>query len=250
MNLTDLRDIVLDFPPRSTVAHEGWLRTGGFLAAGGALTALGRWMQRRPKSRRYLNIGRLVRLSGQGILGLGAFSVLFYRDPERFPLGSDPDFVYAPADGKITEITYDVDEPKFVGGPAIRIIIASGLLDSHIQRTPVHGQVRYVFKEDDQANYLGIASQGIEAERRVLVVQQHKPALLRFPQWLSDNTPGLLRVQAGAKLELCQKIGLAGFGQPTEVALYLPQKPSLEILCTVGQHVQAGMTVLGRFKVI
>lgn len=250
MNLKDLKDMVLDFPPRSTVAREGWARTGGFLATGGVLTLLGRRMQRKPKSRTYWRFGQLFRFSGQSILGLGLFSVLFYRDPERFPLGSDPDFVYSPADGKITTIERDVNEPKFVSGPAIRITIASGLLDSHIQRAPVHGQVRYVFKEGDQANYLGIASQGIEAERRVLVAQQTKPSALRFPQWMSDNTPGLFRVQAGTKVELCDKIGLAGFGQPTQVALYLPQNLEVDLLCNEGQHVQAGMTVIARFRVV
>jgi len=69
-----------------------------------------------------------------------------------------------------------------------------------------------------------------------------------LPGLLADVAPGSIWVGAGNQLEIAQKIGLAGFGQPTLLSLYLPAESSLDLVCKEGQHTQAGMTVLGRFN--
>jgi hypothetical protein len=127
------------------------------------------------------------------------------------------------------------------------------MLDVHIQRTPVPGQVHYLFNENEagknRTNYLGIISNRTDGEHRVLVVQEiNQASPFRLPKPLADNTPGSLRVWAGNKLELAQRIGVAGFGQATLVSLYLSESLPFDILCQTGQPAEAGTTVLGRFK--
>ncbi|MEI6046354.1 MAG: phosphatidylserine decarboxylase [Chloroflexota bacterium] len=248
MKLNDLQDLVIDLTPRPRVAREGWSRTAGYLVGGGLSSLIG---QRLKKSAGNRKLGSLFSLGGRLLLGFSLFSGFSYRDPERDPLGSDPHFIYAPADGKIVEIARNVAEPKFIGGPACRITIATNLLEVHIQRSPIRGQVHYLFKEHgtSKANYLGLISSGTGSEHRVLVVQQiNQASLFRLPKPLAENSSGSQQVWVGNKLELAQQIGLAGFGQATLVSLYLPESPALDLVCKTGQHSEAGTTVVGRFK--
>jgi phosphatidylserine decarboxylase len=253
--LKDLSDFVVDAGPRLGLAQEGWGRTAVFLAAGGIIAQLGQRLEKQAKNGPGRGAGVLLDLGGRALLGLGLFTAFLYRDPERDPVGTDPDFVYAPADGKIVELEQNVTEPRFINGPAHRITIASYLWNVHIQRAPVAGQVRYVYYESGEgkepAHYLGIISVGAQSERRVLLVQQpDRVARFRLPEALVENAPGTLRIAAGDRIEVSEKIGLTGFGQPALISLYLPATSEVDILCSNGQPTQAGMTVLARFKPI
>ncbi len=253
MKVAELSEVVSDFVPRTSLAQEGLPRTIGFMAAGQTARLMQLKLKRGGKLQ--AGLGSVFGLAGRFLTGLGIFSSFFYRDPERDPLANDINFFYAPADGKIIEIAKEVYEPKYIGALAHKITIASHLLDVHIQRAPVPGVVRYVFCDNSQpqapANYLGIALLGDDSKGRILLVQQNNPkSIFRLPAPLADKVPGSLRVWAGNRVELAQKIGLAGFGQPSLVSLYLPAQIPLDILCQEGQQVQAGMTVLGRLKLI
>ncbi len=255
MRLKDLGDFVGDAGPRLGLAQEGWGRIAAFLATGGIIAQLGQRLGKQAKNGLGRTAGAALDLGGRTLLGFGLFTTFLYRDPERDPVGTDPNFVYAPADGKIVGLEHNITEPRFISGPAHRITIASNLLNVHIQRAPVSGQVRYVYYESgegkDPTHYVGITSTGEEGERRVLLAQQLNPASkFRLPPRLAESSPGKLRIAAGDNIQLSEKIGLAGFGQPTLVSLYLPAIPSLDILCSNEQHTQAGMTVLARFKPI
>ncbi|MFV9507003.1 MAG: phosphatidylserine decarboxylase [Oscillochloridaceae bacterium umkhey_bin13] len=88
--------------PRLPIAPEGWPFLGPSLALS-LLVA--------PSSRRLALLG----------LGLSAAFATFFRDPVR-PLPTEPDLLYAPADGRILHVE-PVDEPLFIAGPAWRIAI-------------------------------------------------------------------------------------------------------------------------------
>jgi phosphatidylserine decarboxylase len=253
MNINEIGEIVSDLTPRPKIAREGWLRTAAFLTTGGIVTTVGQQLKKGSGAGK--TIGRLLDVGGRTIVGLGFFSLLSYRDPERGAFGSDPDYVYAPTDGKVIEVNRNTEETKFIKGPAYKITIANHLLNVHVQRAPLAGLVRYVFCETEaskrEANYLGIVAEQDERERRVLIVQEFNPTNpFRLPQPLGEKAPGSVEVWAGNRVEIAQKIGVAGFGQPTLVSIYLPADFVIDLLCKEGQRVQAGMTVLARFRTI
>ena len=81
-------------------------------------------------------------LVGLLLMGAGAFSLYFFRDPEPDPeLVRRPDVILSPAQGKVTEIC-KVDGEGYGKGQVIRIFLS--VLDVHTQRAPVSGKIKQV----------------------------------------------------------------------------------------------------------
>ncbi len=82
-------------------------------------------------------------------LALWAFSLSFFRDPERTPPEGETNLV-SPADGKVTDVD-EVEAPPFLGGPeakAIRVGIFLSVFNVHVNRAPVAGIVRHLEHKD------------------------------------------------------------------------------------------------------
>jgi len=76
------------------------------------------------------------------LTALFALLLYFFRDPERTaPAGEG--LLLAPADGRVVEVE-QVHEPRFLEGEALKISIFMSLLDVHVNRTPIEGQVTMV----------------------------------------------------------------------------------------------------------
>lgn len=173
-----------------------------------------------------------------GLLGGGIY---FFRDPERALPSSSPEFIFAPADGRITAINM-VDEPHFIQGPARRVSIFLSLFDVHVQRVPYRGQVRLLryqsgnfapaFLKDTDDNESNLI--GLQTARGPLAIKQIAGILARrIVCW----------VQVGDEVGTGQRLGLIKFG--SRVELLLP--PEVEVLATVGQQVYGGQTILARW---
>ena len=74
-------------------------------------------------------------------LALTSFVSYFFRDPER-AVADEAQYLYAPADGRVMFVE-EVQETRFIKGPAIRIAIFLSIFNVHINRSPVTGLVRY-----------------------------------------------------------------------------------------------------------
>ena len=223
-------EMVESLIPRPTIAREGWLRSGVLLGAG----LLARGLSNR--------LGWL-RSVGNLLTGLGFLTAFAYRDPERDPVGQSADFIYAPVDGTVLSVTEVADEPRFIGGPAYKVEIASHILDVPVLRTPMPGRVQYMNCPPGQA----AGSLGLEIAGGAHLLLDYRPDLqtrLRLPALLSDS--GFMpRIQAGQTLATIATIGLRGFGVPLLTTLYFPVE-GFYILSHTGLHVQAGMTIIGR----
>jgi phosphatidylserine decarboxylase len=165
----------------------------------------------------------------------------FFRDPERIPVSASPDWILAPADGKVTDIGL-VQEPHFFKGPARRVTIFLSLFDVHVQRCSYQGLVSFrryqpgrfapafLKKADDnEANLVGISTpHGPIAIRQVTGVLARR--VVCWPQ-------------VGDRLSTGQRLGLIKFG--SRVDLLLP--PQVELLAHVGQQVYGGQTIIARW---
>ncbi len=172
-------------------------------------------------------------------LGLTAFVVFFFRDPER-EVPTDPGLVVSPADGTVLRVD-SVDEP-FVGGPAVRVSIFLSVFNVHVNRSPITGTVLFqtyrqgkmlpAFRDHaselNERNTLGIEGQGIR-----VVVHQITGMLARRI---------VCRVGPGDRLRRGQRFGLIKLGSCTE--LILPA--GVELRVQPGQKVAGGRTVIAR----
>jgi phosphatidylserine decarboxylase len=176
-----------------------------------------------------------------GLIG-AAFFTYFFRDPER-PIPQEPGVVISPADGKVIALD-EVQEEKFLGRPAKRVSIFMNVFDVHVNRAPVAGRVAASNHRDgcykvawhpcaDQVNEQQATLLEAEAGRRVLVVQI---AGLLARRIISFVTPGQTLARG-------ERLGMICFG--SRVDLYLPL--DTEFLVQVGDKVQAGSTILGRW---
>lgn len=232
-----------DFTPRLKIAKEGWGQFGSL--AGNALlntvllrTVLKEKAENKSQLRLWL---RSVTASSAGFCaGYALATAFFYRDPERFGLGPDADYLYSPADGKVTSIK-EVVEPHFLNGPATQITIASNFLNVHLQRSPYSGRIAYIWKETGKTsvNYVGIQD---STGHKLLLAQTSR----RFGN--IQPKPSGLRLTAGQMIEQSDKIGVATFGMSSEVSLYIPATTNLQIMVQIGQQVKAAMTVVGKIS--
>ncbi len=206
------------------------------------------WQTARPYVLAPLALGTALLLAGRwrsGLAGLGVAgaSLLFFRDPER-ALEPDPDVVYAPADGFITDVE-EAHEAWIPGGEALRISTFLSIHNVHVNRSPVEGSVtkmeevagRFVpaflggAKEENHQNRIAIDG----PRGRAVVVQIAGMVARRISRW----------VETGESVSAGQRIGLIHFGSRTDVLL---PAGSAEPLVSTGDRVRAGKTPLARYR--
>lgn len=168
------------------------------------------------------------------------FLFYFLRDPERQPPAGDGLFV-APADGRVVTVQ-QTEEPIFLQGPAIQISIFMSLLDVHVNRAPIAGEVafreyrpgrflpayRHEASYENESSLLGL----VTGETRILIKQVAGILARRIVCWPS----------VGQWLTRGQRFGLIKLG--SRVDLFLP--PDVEVLVALDEKVRAGETILAR----
>ena len=206
---------------RSPIHPEGFFMAGFF--------AMGAFLLR-----------RFSRWAGWLSAGMAAFTLYFFRDPERV-IPEEPDAIVSPADGKVVGID-SLENVPFLDGPATRISIFLSVFNVHINRAPIKGEVSYRHYNpgkflpafapkaslENEQNSIGIDDGGY----RVLVRQIAGIIARRILCW---RNPGD-RVAKG------ERFGLIRFGSRTD--LFLP--PDATVCVQVGQSVQGGSSVLAR----
>ncbi len=163
----------------------------------------------------------------------------FFRDPARAG-DRGPDLFLAPADGRVVEVERIAD-PEYLGHEAILVAIYLGLLDVHVQRSPVAGVVDLVDHRpggfaptwseragDNEATAIGINT----GQARVLVRQVAGTVARQIVTY----------VEEGELVEQGDRIGLIRFSSRVEA--YLPA--DTRVLVRPGDRVRAGSTVIAR----
>ena len=186
--------------------------------------------------------GRKNRWLRNAGLTSAAANAAFFRHPPRTP-PTRPGVVVAPADGLICLIEDEIP-PAELGLPAIplqRISIFLSLLDAHVQRAPLAGEVVAVEHRPGLFVSAELAAASADNERNSVVIRSPEGA-----QVVAVQIAGLLarrivcNVKPGDKVGLGDTYGLIRYGSRLDT--YLPAGSN--ILVEVGQRALAGETVL------
>ena len=172
-------------------------------------------------------------------LGLAAFFLWFFRDPERaIPQGAG--LVVSPADGKVTSI----ETIATADGPRTRISIFLNVFNVHVNRAPVAGVVRDVrYQKGAFVNAMDAASAD-RNEQNICVMQAddgndgYEVVFKQIAGLLARRI--VFRHKRGDRLTRGQRVGLIKFGSRTD--LLLP--PETEVRVQLGAIVKGGSTVL------
>ncbi|OBI27159.1 phosphatidylserine decarboxylase [Mycobacterium sp. E1386] len=202
-----------------------------------------------PAGRPFIAGGLAVALAGRrhrwirraGLLAAGACAG-FFRHPPRVP-PTRPGAVVAPADGVVCVIDSAAPPAELGMGdaPLPRVSIFLSLLDAHVQRAPVSGEVIAMQHRPGRFGSADLASASTENERTSLRIRTATGAEVAAVQ-----VAGLLArriicdARVGDKLTIGDTYGLIRFGSRLDT--YLP--PGAEPLVLVGQRAIAGETVL------
>jgi phosphatidylserine decarboxylase len=190
--------------------------------------------------------GRRYRwLRRAGLLTAGACAG-FFRHPPRVP-PNRPGVVVAPADGLICVIDTAAPPAELGLGDAElpRVSIFLSLLDAHVQRAPVSGEVIAVQHRPGRFGSADLAAASADNER---VSMQLRAA--DGTDVVAVQIAGLLArriicdVHAGDKLSIGDTYGLIRFGSRLDT--YLPA--GTEVLVSVGQRAVGGETVLAELS--
>jgi len=182
-------------------------------------------------------------------IALFVLVVSFFRDPERVPPRGEHRLV-APADGTVFDIG-EVEEPEFLGEPALRIGIFLSIFDCHVNRAPCSGKVeKIVYKKGEffsawtkaaecsarnESNLIGLsdaAGRGIK-----IAVKQIAGQIAR--RIVCD-------LKEGDEVERGQRFGMIKFGSRTE--LFIPKSANFTIRVKLGAGIKAGKTVIGSLE--
>lgn len=202
------------------------------------------------EARRYLLGAALIdlvllatgRRGGPVLLGAGAVSVFFFRDPQRLTPREDG-VVYAAADGVVLGVEADRD-PWMPEEDVVRISTFLSLRDVHVNRSPVAGRVAQT--EELRGGFapalLGRAGHNhrrrlaIDGEAgRVVVVQVAGAVARRIASW----------VEIGHDVTAGQRIGMIHFGSRTDVILPAGR---VDVTVGVGDRVRGGVSALARYR--
>ena len=173
-----------------------------------------------------------------GVLVL--FFMFFFRNPNRKVILDDT-LLLSPADGMVMGVE-DIYDEEFLQEPATKVTIFLSVFDVHINRSPMHGEIKYqrytcggfrpAYKKsasfENERHAIGIDNGKI----KILVIQVAGLLARRIVSW----------VTLGHNIEQGQRYGMIKFGSSTE--LILPK--NVTVLVKKGKRVIGGKTVIGR----
>jgi phosphatidylserine decarboxylase len=197
----------------------------------------------------FISAGLVVAVAGRrsrwlrrvGLLTAGACAG-FFRHPPRVP-PNRPGVVAAPADGLICVIDTAAPPAELGLGSAElpRISIFLSLLDAHVQRAPVSGQVTAVQHRPGRFGSADLAAASDDNERVSMQIRTDDGRDV-----IAVQIAGLLArrivcdAHVGDKLSIGDTYGLIRFGSRLDT--YLPA--GSEVMVSVGQRAIGGETVL------
>lgn len=168
--------------------------------------------------------------------------VFFFRDPKR-KIPSENNLVLSPADGRIDEIE-NLSSVDFLEGAGLKVSIFMSILNMHINRLPISGEVKYISRKPgkfipafkrESAKENAQAEIGIENPKIKIILRQIVGLTARRI---------VCNLKVGDKVKMGEKFGMIKFG--SRVELVLPQ--SVEIRVKLGDKVKAGETIIGIFE--
>jgi phosphatidylserine decarboxylase len=164
-----------------------------------------------------------------------ALILYFFRNPERSIERAQNKF-FSPGDG----VVRDIENQNYAGHYYTRIGIFLSVLDVHIQRAPIAGEISFVEHQYGK-NHPAFDPQASSENEQIIMGIQSSYGLIIVKQIAGILARRCVNyAQKGDPILSGQRYGLIKFG--SRVELYLPVEA--EICCEIGDKVYGGKTVL------
>ncbi len=170
---------------------------------------------------------------------LVAFILFFFRDPDR-EITPGENYVLSPADGNIVQIK-DVEEDRYIKGPARQISIFLSPLDVHVNRLPATGTIEYLEYEpgiflvayDHRASELN--------ERADFGIKHPSGTKIFFRQITGFLARRIVyHLEVGDQVKAGERFGMMKFGSRMDILV----PAGVELNVSEGEKAVAGETIL------
>jgi phosphatidylserine decarboxylase len=185
-----------------------------------------------------LDVGSLAVL---GLLVTG-FICWFFRDPDRL-IPSGDGVIVSPADGKVIKIE-QIDSTPYFEGACTRISVFMSIFNVHVNRAPHEGTIRQVNYFPGKFFSANLDKASADNEHNALLLESPSGKCVGCVQIAGLIARRIIcAVQSGDAVKRGQRFGIICFGSRLDV--YLP--PETEINVNIGDRVQAGSSILGKW---
>lgn len=175
---------------------------------------------------------------------LSAFTLYFFRDPERnIPEGED--LVISPADGKVFLIR-ELYENEFIFDNALQVSIFMSPLNVHVNRIPISGEVKFLKYIPGKYIVAFDEKSSENNERKIIGIETENGVRILVKQIAGFIARRIVcEIEKGDKVKAGQRYGMIKFGSRVDVIM---PKDKVEVLVSIGQKVKAGETIIAKIK--
>ena len=187
-------------------------------------------------------------MGGSGLKGVNIalwlfilFSLYFFRDPVRIPLGEGNQMV-SPADGKVVQIL-DVDDPDI--GKAKQISIFLSVFNVHCQRVPLAGKVISIYNNPGKFLAAFNHKASMDNEQTVIVFETENGTKYKVKQIAGLIARRILNyMESEMVVEKGQRLGFIRFGSRVDIIV----PPNFKINVSLGDIVEGNLSIIGEFE--
>ena len=187
-------------------------------------------------------------MGGSGLKGVNIalwlfilFSLYFFRDPVRIPLGEGNQMV-SPADGKVVQIL-DVDDPDI--GKAKQISIFLSVFNVHCQRVPLAGKVMSTFYNPGKFLAAFNHKASMDNEQTAIVFETENGTKYKVKQIAGLIARRILNyMESEMVVEKGQRLGFIRFGSRVDIIV----PPNFKINVSLGDIVEGNLSIIGEFE--
>lgn len=185
-----------------------------------------------------LDIGFLAVLG----LFITGFICWFFRDPDRL-IPSGEGVIVSPADGKVIKIE-QIDTTPYFEGACTRISVFMSIFNVHVNRAPHEGTIRQVNYFPGKFFSANLDKASADNEHNALLLESPSGKCIGCVQIAGLIARRIIcAVQAGDVVKRGQRFGIICFGSRLDI--YLPLETEIKV--NVGDRVQAGSSILGKW---
>ena len=172
------------------------------------------------------------------------FVTYFFRNPVRILEVDDPNFIVAPADGRIVVVEPTV-ENEYFHEKRLQVSIFMSPFNVHANWYPIEGTVLVSEHQDGRHQGAWLPKSSTENERSLVVIETPSKVQIAIRQIAGAMARRIVTyAKPGHQSQRNEHFGFIKFG--SRVDMYLPL--DTEIFVKVGEPVIGNETIIGRLK--
>ena len=172
------------------------------------------------------------------------FVTYFFRNPVRVLEVDDPNFIIAPADGRVVVIE-PTEENEYFHEKRLQVSIFMSPFNVHANWYPIEGDVLVSQHQKGRHQGAWLPKSSTENERSLVVIETPNKVQVAVRQIAGAMARRIVTyAKANKQAHRNEHLGFIKFG--SRVDMYLPL--DTEIFVAMGEHVRGNETIIGRIN--